>query len=343
MSIPAGWFEDPHAPDLERWWDGNSWTDHTRPRQTVAAPEAPAQEFPPAWYDDPQNPGVQRWWDGNGWTEYIQSAPAPTPTQGFARPLRASTSQQQVAGPTWSSTPYQPATKPVQKSFRLSAWMAAVPVAVILLITLVVTVYPAVFSNSSSDSSKTTPETSAVAEVSVSDMISVGPPGRIVYVPAADAFDIVEKCSVVEVNALQVGAATDAYLQSQSPGNYASLIASLSAMYGAVARTVDSVGNLRAYTPDGTPVALDFPDNAAAAALMRGHIIRLDEIRVAVQGSSNPDEALPALKKIGFVDVQDFQSYMDTVSTDLVSVTGSDSVGISYVVAMFPECSILEN
>ncbi|GAA1061970.1 hypothetical protein GCM10009573_33980 [Agromyces bracchium] len=23
----AGWYEDPEAPDLERWWDGNEWSD----------------------------------------------------------------------------------------------------------------------------------------------------------------------------------------------------------------------------------------------------------------------------------------------------------------------------
>lgn len=29
-SKPAGWYGDPDAPDVLRWWDGNAWTDHTQ-------------------------------------------------------------------------------------------------------------------------------------------------------------------------------------------------------------------------------------------------------------------------------------------------------------------------
>lgn len=32
MSNPAaGWYQDPHNPTLQRYWDGNIWTDATRP------------------------------------------------------------------------------------------------------------------------------------------------------------------------------------------------------------------------------------------------------------------------------------------------------------------------
>ncbi|MFI1355594.1 DUF2510 domain-containing protein [Streptomyces sp. NPDC020898] len=33
---PPGWYRDPSAPHVERWWDGTAWTEHRR------APEAPA-------------------------------------------------------------------------------------------------------------------------------------------------------------------------------------------------------------------------------------------------------------------------------------------------------------
>ncbi|PWI19652.1 hypothetical protein DI272_39945 [Streptomyces sp. Act143] len=30
MTPPPGWYPDPHAPHLERWWDGTTWTEHRR-------------------------------------------------------------------------------------------------------------------------------------------------------------------------------------------------------------------------------------------------------------------------------------------------------------------------
>ncbi|MEU6472881.1 DUF2510 domain-containing protein [Streptomyces massasporeus] len=40
MTPPPGWYPDPHAPHLRRWWDGTAWTEHRR------APEAPAAPPP---------------------------------------------------------------------------------------------------------------------------------------------------------------------------------------------------------------------------------------------------------------------------------------------------------
>jgi hypothetical protein len=39
-TLPPGWYPDPDAPLLERWWDGTAWTDHRR------APEAPGPPRP---------------------------------------------------------------------------------------------------------------------------------------------------------------------------------------------------------------------------------------------------------------------------------------------------------
>ena len=39
---PSGWYPSPDDPSAERWWDGESWTDHTRPRtSTTPAPPSP--------------------------------------------------------------------------------------------------------------------------------------------------------------------------------------------------------------------------------------------------------------------------------------------------------------
>ncbi|WP_143661781.1 DUF2510 domain-containing protein, partial [Streptomyces sp. st170] len=40
-ATPPGWYPDTGAPGLERWWDGTSWTAHTRP--PAAAGSAPHQ------------------------------------------------------------------------------------------------------------------------------------------------------------------------------------------------------------------------------------------------------------------------------------------------------------
>jgi hypothetical protein len=42
MTPPPGWYPDPHAPHLERWWDGTAWTEHRRAPETAAMPPVPA-------------------------------------------------------------------------------------------------------------------------------------------------------------------------------------------------------------------------------------------------------------------------------------------------------------
>ncbi|WP_394771276.1 DUF2510 domain-containing protein [Lacisediminihabitans sp.] len=48
LSVPAGWFDDPTGLELNRWWNGTEWTEHTAPKpaEPVAA-ESPATAFRP--------------------------------------------------------------------------------------------------------------------------------------------------------------------------------------------------------------------------------------------------------------------------------------------------------
>ncbi|KES06936.1 membrane protein [Streptomyces toyocaensis] len=41
MTPPPGWYRDPHAPHLERWWDGTAWTGHRRAPGTPDVPPVP--------------------------------------------------------------------------------------------------------------------------------------------------------------------------------------------------------------------------------------------------------------------------------------------------------------
>lgn len=44
MTTPPGWYPDPSAPTVERWWDGTTWTAHTRP---AGGPQPTAVVVPP--------------------------------------------------------------------------------------------------------------------------------------------------------------------------------------------------------------------------------------------------------------------------------------------------------
>ncbi|WP_406156007.1 DUF2510 domain-containing protein [Streptomyces canus] len=37
-TLPPGWYPDPNAPHLERWWDGTAWTDHRRAAEGPGPP-----------------------------------------------------------------------------------------------------------------------------------------------------------------------------------------------------------------------------------------------------------------------------------------------------------------
>ncbi|MDG4864545.1 DUF2510 domain-containing protein, partial [Streptomyces sp. T-3] len=47
MTTPPGWYPDPSVPSLERWWDGTSWTEHSRSPQQAEA-QAPQYFTQPA-------------------------------------------------------------------------------------------------------------------------------------------------------------------------------------------------------------------------------------------------------------------------------------------------------
>lgn len=38
MTQPAGWYPDPSMPNIQRWWDGQQWSQHTQPAGPVTPP-----------------------------------------------------------------------------------------------------------------------------------------------------------------------------------------------------------------------------------------------------------------------------------------------------------------
>jgi hypothetical protein len=54
MTTPQGWYDDAHDPNLIRWWDGQQWTAHTKPKPGVPQPvptqpvQPPQPAVPPA-------------------------------------------------------------------------------------------------------------------------------------------------------------------------------------------------------------------------------------------------------------------------------------------------------
>lgn len=37
-----GWYKDPEDAHAERWWDGSTWTEHSRAVAAIASPTQPA-------------------------------------------------------------------------------------------------------------------------------------------------------------------------------------------------------------------------------------------------------------------------------------------------------------
>jgi hypothetical protein len=74
----------PDNQGVIRLWDGQRWTEVTRPTPQPATP-SPSQ---PGYYPDPQ--GVMRWWTGRDWAPHTQPAATgqPPPKSGIKRKLR---------------------------------------------------------------------------------------------------------------------------------------------------------------------------------------------------------------------------------------------------------------
>ncbi|MGE5282201.1 MAG: DUF2510 domain-containing protein [Chloroflexota bacterium] len=91
--VPADWYPDPDAENLQRYWDGARWTDDVAPlplasstdtkRPTEEASPAPDTRSPddddesdkgsvaaPGWYTDPDETHLRRYWDGTEWTDW---------------------------------------------------------------------------------------------------------------------------------------------------------------------------------------------------------------------------------------------------------------------------------
>ena len=44
---PPGWYDDPHDPNAQRYWDGQDWTPHRQRKQTSAPAQPPAMPAQP--------------------------------------------------------------------------------------------------------------------------------------------------------------------------------------------------------------------------------------------------------------------------------------------------------
>lgn len=82
VSVPPGWYDDGYTPGVQRWWDGQGWTERTATvevaaqERAVAAPvEQPAAQVPvPSWAQTPVPTPVPTWEQAP-----MQQAPASQP------------------------------------------------------------------------------------------------------------------------------------------------------------------------------------------------------------------------------------------------------------------------
>jgi len=131
---PAGWFADPQDPNMLRYYDGQTWTEHRRPATPAsspapsAAPAAPQQPVEPA---QPAQPAQPQWGYQNSQPESTTVLPvvAAQPPQGAqpARPVQPGWGQpaqspqaaqpapaawQPTATPSWQQPPIAPGYPP---------------------------------------------------------------------------------------------------------------------------------------------------------------------------------------------------------------------------------------
>lgn len=44
-SVPSGWYPDPNGFECDRFWDGQNWTEQTRPKQNLLNANPPQPQL----------------------------------------------------------------------------------------------------------------------------------------------------------------------------------------------------------------------------------------------------------------------------------------------------------
>ena len=99
---PSGWYDDPSNPEMLRYWDGVTWTNHTAPKKsptiaqsTIGLPQQTAPQAPTV----PQAPQTTRMPQGGAWQG--QNTPQyPPQYQQFPQYPQAPGAAWLTAGPT---------------------------------------------------------------------------------------------------------------------------------------------------------------------------------------------------------------------------------------------------